>query len=144
MTREWRDAPGFPGYEVSSDGLIRRKAYLLKPFPLPRTGHEYVTLNNRKRMYVHRVVGLAFLDNPEGKPLVNHKNGNPKDNRAENLEWATYGENIAHGYRSNGRKHYSAVPVEALDAEGNVVATYASSSEAARALGAHKSAIRAA
>jgi hypothetical protein len=37
--------------------------------------------------YVHDIVAEVFVPNPDGKAKVRHKNGNRKDNRAENLEW---------------------------------------------------------
>jgi hypothetical protein len=118
--RIWRDIPGETRYEVSNDGLIRTKPQVLKPYPNRVAGHLYVTLSNRKRMLVHRAVALAFLENPEQKRCVNHKNGKSFDNRLENLEWATHSENNLHGYRSNGRRHYSVFPVYSVNSDGEV------------------------
>ncbi len=52
---------------------------------LSYNGHE-------KRVSVHRLLGLAFIENPENKPTIDHINRNPSDNRLENLRWATVKE----------------------------------------------------
>lgn len=110
--RLWADVPGWEGrYEVSNDGLVRSWAgrhgdeaepHILKQ-KIDRYGYPVVCLRNRAQCRieyptVHRLVALAFIENPEGKPQVNHKNGNKTDNRVENLEWATNAENIQHAH----------------------------------------------
>jgi len=139
--REWRDIPGETQYEVSDDGLIRRKALVLKPYPNRPTGHLYVTLSGRKRMLVHRAVALAFMPNPEAKRCVNHKNGKPFDNNLANLEWATHGENNFHAYNSNGKVHYSIFPVIAIDKEGEILHRFDSVSAAIAHFGVTRSAV---
>ncbi|MGL5456756.1 MAG: HNH endonuclease [Citrobacter telavivensis] len=52
----------------------------------------------RKQYKVHRLVAIQFLPNPEDKPQVNHKDGNPANNHKDNLEWTTARENINHKY----------------------------------------------
>jgi hypothetical protein len=138
MLNEWRDIEGFDMYEVNAQGQVRRKAQILKPGSIP-SGHLTVALcrgkGKPKSMYVHRLVALAFLKNPESKRVVNHKNGNPKDNRLDNLEWATHSENNAHAYHSNGRRAPSELKVAAVNDDGEIVMSFRSGAEAAKVLG---------
>jgi hypothetical protein len=48
----------------------------------------------RKTVYLHRLVAEAFLPNECGCTDVNHIDGNPRNNRVENLEWVTHKDNI--------------------------------------------------
>ena len=145
LDEEWVTVEGFPSYEVNRLGQVRRKAQLLSPGSIP-SGHLTVALcrgkGKPKSMYVHRLIALAFMENPDDKPLVNHKNGNPKDNRLENLEWVTYSENIKHGYTHNGRRAPGEIRIMAIDSEGEVVASFRSFVDAAKFLNVTPAAIR--
>lgn len=68
-------------------------------------------------LYVHRLVGEYFLEQPEGCNIINHKNGIKDDNRAVNLEWTTYVGNNKHAFESGirktvGERHWKAIPKE--------------------------------
>lgn len=57
----------------------------------------------RKGMYVHQIVALTYLPNPNNKPYVNHLDHNKANNSVENLQWCTHLENIRHDW-SMGRR----------------------------------------
>lgn len=90
------------GYAVSDRGRVRAldTGRELRAMRKPN-GYLYVSdtrSGKRANHYVHRLVAGAFCPNPDGKRYVNHLDGDKANNRAENLEWATNGENARHAY----------------------------------------------
>lgn len=49
-----------------------------------------------KTVLIHRLLGLAYIPNPDNKPVINHKDGNKMNLELSNLEWSTYSENAQH------------------------------------------------
>lgn len=158
MEEQWRDVCGYVGlYRISSLGRVFsiRKRKILQPF-VSRWGYEIVTFyrdGKVKKESVHRLVAVAFVDNPNNFPIVDHLDGNKRNNNAINLEWCTTQENTQRAFdkglcdacrkasRKTGKtvlREYglkNSIPVRAFDLSGAEVGTYSSLSEAARELG---------
>jgi hypothetical protein len=82
------------GYQVSNQGRFKNNNIIKEKFS---TTHGYIRLSiNHKSYLLHRLILLTFLENPENKEQVNHKDGNKTNNNLENLEWVTCRENNIH------------------------------------------------
>lgn len=102
---ELRDIPGFEGrYAATSCGKIW--SYKYKKFLQPcgeENNYQIVMLwdNGKGRcFYVHRLVAMAWLPNPDNLPEVNHIDEHKDNNRLSNLEWCTKEYNLNYGGRS--------------------------------------------
>ena len=100
LTEIWANIKNYPDYQVSNLGNVRSyKNGMVKVINgwVQNTGYRTVSLNNKK-ISIHRLVAETFIYKPEGKDVVNHKDGNKLNNKIENLEWCTNKENIQHAY----------------------------------------------
>ena len=98
----WKDAPGFPGYQVSNAGRVRSFDRVLVPDSVKGYVRVRLYRNGRvSRIYIHRLVAMAFVPNPDGLPQINHKNEIKTDNRPDNLEWCTAQYNNTYGTARN-------------------------------------------
>lgn len=160
----WKDIKGFEGmYQISNKGRVRSldravkqrndSIQIKKGKVLVQTknhkGYYLVGLNKNNKKYmksVHRLVALAFIQNPEKKPQVNHIDGNKKNNDSSNLEWVTASENITHAIKtglfthclknakraSNKAKRVNQKRVSQYGVDGTYIATFKSLVEAER------------
>ena len=160
MNEEWKDIEGYEGcYQVSNLGRVRSldryverqdrrngkminqffKGKFIK-FGIDTKGYAFVSLtfeHSHKLHRVHRLVAHAFVPGEFEGAVVNHKDENRRNNRADNLEWVTFAYNLNYGTarQRSTEGHGNSKPVEQIDENGNVVNTYPSIEECARRVG---------
>ncbi len=106
---EWKEILGYDGYYISNMGRVKHyikgydKFILLKPYQnLKNYGRLYIRIQD-KALQVSRLVGFAFVKgNSEEKNTIDHIDGDPTNNRADNLDWVSQSENNERAYK-NGR-----------------------------------------
>ena len=122
-----KDIPNYEGiYAATEDGQIwshRRQKFLT---PCGGEGNYQIVMFSVKGKtstpYVHRLVAMAWLPNPDNLPEINHKNRCRDDNRVENLEWCDRVHNLAH----IGRK---TVPVYCVELDKTYHSVYSAAKE---------------
>lgn len=168
MKEIWKPVKGYEGfYEVSNTGKVKAlqravKAHngwdrtfnerlltlhsskLTKRHPNPMYHVELWKDNKRAVKMIHRLVAEHFIPNPDGKPQVNHIDGNRANNTVENLEWCTNSENMHHAYKTGLATPKGRKPVRGKNKITGVVVEFNSVEEAARELKGNPDAIRAA
>ena len=149
----WKDISGFEGiYQISNHGRLKS----FKELPQGRIlsninnkgGYLSVVLCSRDRKRycrMHVLVAAGFIDNPQNKPEVNHKDGNKQNNFFWNLEWTTRVENHHHMMKSkktqciSGMNRYNTdirpKKIMQLSMNGEIISEFKNSKEAGRATG---------
>jgi hypothetical protein len=109
----WKDVLGYEGnYQISSLGRVKsliRETYngkgyfnskekFLKQRTTTKGYYGYSLTKNNKTIdfLAHRLIAVAFIENPFNKRTVNHKDSVRTNNSIDNLEWASYRENHCH------------------------------------------------
>lgn len=105
----WKEIENYEGlYQVSNMGRVKSLNYghtgeerILKQGRCGKYLKVELSKNRRlKAITVHRLVATAFIPNPDNLPCINHKDENPFNNAANNLEWCTYKYNNNYGTRT--------------------------------------------
>lgn len=135
---QFRTIPGYSSYLASSGGyVLNAKSGKILEGSRKQTGYVEVTLTDDSgvahSLLLHRIIAVAFCEAREEASEVNHINGIKEDNRAENLEWVTHGENLQHAYET-GLMPNNATPkaVTATNMETGEQITFPSIYKAAR------------
>lgn len=142
-----------PRYYICEDGNVwdSKRNRFLPQCNRNKLGYKCVTLNmdgKYKLMSVHRLVAQAFIPNPNNYPEVNHKDENPENNTASNLEWCDRTYNNNYGTRnlrsglSQANREDVSKPVVQYDRSGNYIAEYPSAQEAHRKTNSKRKIIR--
>lgn len=77
--------------------------------------------NKGKNFYIHRLIALAYIDNPLNLPEVNHKDSNRLNNSVSNLEWVTSQGNSIHAVINGQRDHVARMSTQEVENAFNLV-----------------------
>lgn len=138
----WEPVKGFPDYSVSNLGRVISRRTSKEKFIGTKAhgfGYKHVILtngNDRLQIDVHRLVAIHFVKDLEPDRLpryVNHIDGNPLNNQADNLEWCTQSENTRHPNCNRKRSK----KVRRISVADGSVEEFTNASVAARSVGAN-------
>lgn len=157
---EWRAIPQYDGYEVSNLGNVRSwwqqisrgigngkgtggriigTTFKIQKQHIDSDGYCITSATGNdgkhKSLKVHRLVAMAFIPNPNGYPMVNHKDENKQNNNVSNLEWCDAKYNDNYGSRNKRMALPRRKTVAKYDLDGNYIETFESMSEATRRTG---------
>lgn len=134
----WKDVPGFPGYQVSNTGRVRSFYRVLAPDLVKGYYRVRLYRNGRvSRIYIHRLVAMAFVPNPNSLPQINHKNEIKTDNRVENLEWCTAQYNNTYGTARKRAAKAKSKAIGQYTRDGILIAKYDRIKDARDLFGSH-------
>lgn len=96
----------YNGYQVNEEGVVLGKRG--EPLSQHDNGRGYLIIaliinGKQTSKAVHRLIGEAFIPNPNSHSDVNHKDCDKRNNTVDNLEWMTHGDNIKYSYDNEKR-----------------------------------------
>lgn len=138
---KWIKINDKPNYSISDNGDVRndKTGRILKPHK--GTSGYYQIMLGRKTvpLYVHRLVAIEFLPNPNNLPQVDHINGNKLDNSVSNLRWVSVSENCrSFGYKGRIENRKKKI----IATNGNQKIIFNSRNDAAKYFKCNKSCIK--
>jgi hypothetical protein len=106
----WKEILECPNYHISNFGRVRnlKSMKILTPTICSDFGHSQIRITIKGRKHtelIHRLVARYFIPNPKNLPIVNHIDNNPKNNKADNLEWCTHSYNQLHSVKTGMSKN---------------------------------------
>uniref|UniRef100_A0AAU8MH93 Homing endonuclease n=1 Tax=Geladintestivirus 5 TaxID=3233137 RepID=A0AAU8MH93_9CAUD len=133
----WKEIPGYIGlYEISNKGRIKHLSrpkksnkdnFSNKEFIVATKiskGYTQVWLTNsydiKSLNYVHKLVAMAFIDNPNNYKYVNHKDENKQNNNVENLEWCTASYNNSYNDKAIKAGEKNRIAVDIYSVKNNI------------------------
>ena len=87
----------FPNYTIDEYGTVTNKHSRIMKQLLNSNTYFRVNLRKNGESYaksVHRLLGEAFIPNPDNKPCIDHIDRNKQNNSLDNLRWVTHQENM--------------------------------------------------
>lgn len=133
----WKEIDGFEGeYAVSSKGRVKNlKTGKIVGDNDNGHGYRFVVLKG-KTYYIHRLVALAFLDNPKNLPQVDHIDEVKTNNDVSNLRWVSASQNQRHS------SHKRSCKIKQLTKDGKLIKIWDSFKEIEDKLGYFGNSIR--
>jgi hypothetical protein len=140
----WKIIDKAPSYSVSNMGRIRLNKFNRIVPGHTKSVYDQVKIHNHakqyKTSYIHKLVAEAFLLNYDPNLVVNHKDGNKKNNCLSNLECITQSDNIRHSYEIG--KHRRQVAIQQFSLTNEFIQEHQSFANAGRITGLRDSSIR--
>lgn len=138
-TERWKRIEGYDGYLISDKGnVFSEKTMKYLKVRIHQKGYKVVTLMKDGKaipVTVHRLMALAFIDNPMDYPVINHKDEDKSNCDINNLEWCTQQYNTTYGSMQFAHKK----PVVAYDDNNNIVLAFTSATAASEDMGVNVS-----